>query len=104
MAVAIAPRASALTSILEGCHEAGTAAGQAGRGRPRVSVPRGRRARPTRKATEVRATGTPMVWKRATPAPTRKVIPAPANRPTEVAKAKAVARHSVGYCSGSHRV
>ena len=47
------------------------------------------------------ATGVPMVWKCATPAPTRNVIPAPANRPTDVAKANALPRHSVEYCSGS---
>ena len=31
-------------------------------------------------------------------------MPAPANRPTEVAKANALARQSVAYCSGSHNV
>ena len=53
---------------------------------------------------EVSATGVPMVCMRATPAPTRKVMPAARKRPKEVAKAKALPRHSVRYCSGSHSV
>src|SRR6266849_2559288 len=35
---------------------------------------------------------------------TRNVIPAPPNRAKEVENANALARHSVGYCSGNHRV
>ena len=50
---------------------------------------------PITNAIDVSATGVPIVWKRATPAPTRNVMPAPANRPTEVANAKALARQSV---------
>src|SRR5260370_33258642 len=34
------------------------------------------------------------------PAPTRNVRPAPAKRPMLVVNAKALTRHSVGYCSG----
>jgi len=52
----------------------------------------------------VSATGTPIVWKCDTPVPTRNVMPAPANRPTDVVNANALARHSVAYCSGSHSV
>ena len=55
-----------------------------------------------RNATDVIATGIPIVPKYETPAPTRNVMPAPANRPTDVANANALARHSVEYCSGSH--
>src|SRR5436190_3631215 len=77
---------------------------QAGSVLPRVSSPKGRRSRPTKNAIEVSATGVPMVWKYVTPKPTRKVMPAPTNRPADVAKANALARQSVGYCSGSHSV
>ena len=57
-----------------------------------------------RNAIEVSATGVPMVWKCATPAPTRNVMPAPAKRPIDVANANALARHSVEDRSGSHSV
>jgi hypothetical protein len=50
------------------------------------------------------ATGVPSDPKCRTLAPTKKVIPAPPNRAKEVENAKALARHSVGYCSGSHNV
>src|ERR1700722_12042225 len=73
-------------------------------GRPLVSSPHGVRSRPAAKAIAVRATGVPMLPKWRTPAPTRKVIAAPMKRAKEVEKAKALARHSVGYCSGSQRV
>src|SRR5208282_1228414 len=71
---------------------------------PFVSCPNGSTSSPTAKAMEVSATGMPIVWKCLTPAPTRNVKPAPKNLPTDVAKAKALPRHSVGYCSGSHNV
>lgn len=54
------------------------------------------------KAIAVIATGTPSEPKWRTPAPTRKVMPAPPKRANDVAKA--LARHSVGYCSGSQSV
>jgi len=66
------------------------------------SPPRGfntDKAHPTRPST-----GVPSVPKCCTPAPTRNVIPAPANRPTDVVKANALPRQSVEYCSGSHNV
>lgn len=50
---------------------------------------------------EVNATSVPIVWKYRIPAPTRNVTHAEAKRPTEVENAKALARHSVGYRSGS---
>ena len=56
------------------------------------------------KAMPVSATGVPSEPKWRTPAPTKNVIPAPMKRAKDVEKAKALARHSVGYCSGSHRV
>src|SRR5271163_2422723 len=71
---------------------------------PRVSAPSGVSSRPMAKAIPVSATGVPTEPKWRTPAPTRKVIPAPAKRAKEVEKAKALARHSVGYCSGSQSV
>ena len=77
---------------------------QAGSVCPLVSWPKGNSSKPTTKASEVSATGVPMVWKCATPAPTKNVNPAPRNLPTEVAKANALPRHSVGYCSGNQSV
>src|SRR5208283_4785754 len=71
---------------------------------PRVSAPKGVSTSPMAKAMPVSATGVPIDPKCRTPAPTRNVIPAPANRANEVEKAKALARHSVGYCSGNHSV
>jgi hypothetical protein len=53
------------------------------------------------KATEVIATGVPSEPKWRMPAPTMHAIAAPPNRANDVAKAKALARHSVGYCSGN---
>lgn len=76
----------------------------AGKCLPRVSAANGIRSSPSAKAIEVMATGVPSDPKWRTPAPTRKVIPAPPNRANEVENAKALARHSVGYCSGSQRV
>ena len=55
-------------------------------------------------ATAVQATGMPSVLKCAMAAPTSSVTPAATNRPAEVAKANALARHEMGYCSGSHSV
>ena len=55
-------------------------------------------------AIAVSATGYPSVPHLAIPAPTRNVIPAPANRANDVANANALARHSVGYCSGNQIV
>src|SRR5262249_38825565 len=69
---------------------------------PRVSTPQGNRKMPTRNASEVKATGVPMEAMRPTAQPTRRVTPAPRKRPEEVAKPKALPRHSVRYCSGSH--
>src|SRR5689334_3972120 len=76
----------------------------AGRHSPRVSVPKGTSSKPIAKAIDVSATGIPSEPYRCTPAPTRNVIPAPANRAREVENANALARHSVGYCSGSQIV
>jgi hypothetical protein len=76
----------------------------AGKRWPRVSSPNGIRSSASAKAIEVIATGVPSEPKCRTPAPTRKVIPAPPNRANEVENANALARHSVGYCSGSQRV
>src|ERR1700731_268962 len=70
----------------------------------RVSTANGISSNPKANAMEVIATGVPSDPKCRTPAPTRKVIPAAPKRANEVEKAKALARHSVGYCSGSHRV
>src|SRR5262245_3999850 len=75
-----------------------------GSGLPVVSSPKGRSANPIRNAIDVSATGVPIVWNYGTPARTRNVMPAPTNRPADVANANALARHSVGYCSGSHNV
>src|ERR1700678_3570540 len=75
-----------------------------GRRSPRVSAAKGIRSNPRAKATELIAPGVPRDPKGRTPAPTRKVIPAPPKRANDVEKAKALARHSVGYCSGSQRV
>ena len=77
---------------------------QAGSVRPRVSSPKGSSSSPTANAIEVSATGMPTVPNRATPAPTRNVIPAPAKRPTDVANANALPRQSVEYYSGSQMV
>src|SRR5580658_2559127 len=85
-------------------HAVPTSYSYAGKCVPRVSAANGIRSSPSAKATEVIATGVPSDPKCRTPAPTRKVIPAPPNRANEVEKAKALARHSVGYCSGSQRV
>src|SRR5207244_11071579 len=76
----------------------------AGKRRPRVSSLSGTRRSPITKARAVDATGIPIEPTWRTPAPTRNVIPAPQKRAKEVANAKALARHSVGYCSGSHSV
>src|SRR5215472_12017648 len=76
----------------------------AGRHSPRVSAPKGTRSNPIAKAIEVSATGIPKEPYQCTPAPTRNVIPAPAKRANEVENANALARHSVGYCSGSQSV
>src|SRR5690348_4850790 len=76
----------------------------AGRHSPRVSAPKGMSNKPIANAIEVNATGIPSEPYRWTPAPTRNVIPAPAKRAIEVENANALARHSVGYCSGSHSV
>src|ERR1700690_412820 len=73
-----------------------------GRGCPLVSTPKGSKTRPRKNASEVNATGVPIVPIEETPAPTRKVMPAPIKRPDGVANPKALARHSVRYCSGSH--
>src|ERR1700757_840187 len=75
-----------------------------GSGFPAVSSPKGKRASPSMNATQVSATGAPILWKYETPAPTRNVIPAATKRPIEIASANALARHSVGYCSGSQSV
>src|SRR5215472_7800857 len=77
---------------------------QAGRGLPFVSLPQGSKARPGRNASDVSATGIPIVPKCETPAPTRNVAPAATNRPADVAKENALARHCVRYCSGSQSV
>src|ERR1700691_5369733 len=77
---------------------------KAGSDLPRVSAAKGISSRPSAKAIEVSATGIPSEPKCRTPAPTRNVIPAPPKRAKDVENANALARHSVGYCSGSHRV
>src|SRR5208282_5939876 len=69
----------------------------AGRDCPRVSAPKGIRRSPTANASAVIATGIPSEPYRCTPLPTRKVIAAPPKRAKDVEKAKALARHSVGY-------
>ena len=71
---------------------------------PLVSRPKGMTANPITKGIAVSAItepSDPVHW--ISPA-MAKFAPAPKKRPNEVQKAKAVARISVGYCSGSHRL
>src|SRR5579872_3464594 len=76
---------------------------QAGKCLPLVSSPKGTSANPSRKINADIATGIPIVWKWRIPMPTRNVKPAAVKRPKLVMKAKALARHSVLYCSGSQK-
>ena len=71
---------------------------------PLVSWASGSSARPRRKATEVHATGVPMVSMRGDAGADQEGHGRRDEAAEEVAKAKALPRHSVRYCSGSHSV
>jgi hypothetical protein len=74
----------------------------AGNDLPRVSSVNGSEHQPEYEATAVTATGTPRLPYDRMPAPTRNTMATPTKRPTELMNAIALARQSVGYCSGSH--